>query len=606
MSAGTIKVTNGSAAVTGTSTTFQTDFKQGDIVYFEINGTPWNLIVASVESNTALTLVDKYSGPTAVSLPYERVKASMIGKISQLVAGKISLALGNSEVALNNFQQLLTQPGDVTITALNGQQFTGASWLKITKLANDADLTSFTALANTINAQYKQVDTWQGQVSANATAAAKSATDAAGYASQAAGSAQTAITKAQEAAASASAGKASETNAKTSELNAAQYDSSRAIVNRGVIPDSESINYYGAARRGVWLKSTQNGVTLANGYPVTDGVGILEVFDGGWNGVTQRYTSFTADGANNKAVAREYVRCLTGAWNGSGPWGPWMRNNYANGNNEWEHDGKIRAYGNNSGSASCFEWQATDRATTINATMATDGAALNWNYSGKMAAMNFNNLQLLNVGFLKLTGTIESQSIWGWGNVTARSSGQSSQQGTYNNTPSVKAMFWGRGGYGDPNGAYVGLYFQEYVGSYHQAILNLNGFDRDRNWMFRADGNIYTPLGTVAVNGSDVRLKDDIVPAAAGAGARIDLLGAVEYTEKDTGRRRRGFISQQADTVDPVYTSMGGENVDEGGNKYEILNIDDRAIMADLVATLQEARATIRNLESRLAALEGK
>ncbi|UQJ94924.1 L-shaped tail fiber protein [Klebsiella phage CPRSA] len=39
--------------------------------------------------------------------------------------------------------------------------------------------------------------------------------------------------------------------------------------------------------------------------------------------------------------------------------------------------------------------------------------------------------------------------------------------GAYLNTAGLTSRF--------SNGAYVSLYFQEYVGSYHQAILNVNG-----------------------------------------------------------------------------------------------------------------------------------
>lgn len=601
MSAGTIRVTNGSAAVTGTGTTFTTELKQGDVVYTVINGTPYNLIVGQVTSDTALTLVDKHTGPTGTALAWSALAASMQQRITQLVAAKLSLALQQSTDSLNNLQMLLTQTGDVTITALNGQQFTGASWQKITKLVNDADLPRFTALANAMNQQASQVNTWY---TASQTAA-QTATDkaAAALASQQAAkqSETNAGARAQEAAASAVASKSSQDAAKVSELNAAQYDSTRSVVNRGPIGDSDNINTFGASKRGTWLKTVRTGSTVANGFPTESAVGVLEVFDGGFNGLTQRWLAFSGDGSDSLPRSRTYVRCLAGAWDGSGPWGPWMRSTFETNRNVFESDSKIRMVNQPNGVLSAMEWVTQDRNHVANISMNEDGSRLTYNYSGNMKRINYNGLMLENVGELN------SQAFFAWQTISARTIPPANVGvGTFLSTPTVRAMFWGRGGNSDPNGAYFGYYHQEYVGNYARGVMVLDGYGKSYNWFFNNDGSFSGPGGVIQGAASDVRLKDEIKPSTPGAGDRIDSLGTVEYIEIASGKKRRGFISQQAAEIDPLYVDYGGENVDVNGDKFEILNVMDRSLMADLVDALQQARADIRALKEKVAVLEAK
>lgn len=160
--------------------------------------------------------------------------------------------------------------------------------------------------------------------------------------------------------------------------------------------------------------------------------------------------------------------------------------------------------------------------------------------------------------------------------------------GQYINTNAIRSKLMGRGGNFEPDGAYCALYFQEEVGNTHRVILNLNGFDRDTNWQFSADGKIHTPYGEVQTAGSDIRIKSEVDPAPEGSGERIDGIGLVEYTEIGTGRRRRGWIAQQVYTVDPMYAYLSGD----------LMNTDDRAMLADLIAAVQELRQRVAELEA--------
>lgn len=88
---------------------------------------------------------------------------------------------------------------------------------------------------------------------------------------------------------------------------------------RGGIPASSNLNNFGptSAYTGVWGQSSVSvtAADLANGYPAAER-GVLEVFAGGRNNGTQRYTT---DGG------RFFIRWLAAAWNATSPqWSDWV------------------------------------------------------------------------------------------------------------------------------------------------------------------------------------------------------------------------------------------------------------------------------------------
>jgi hypothetical protein len=64
---------------------------------------------------------------------------------------------------------------------------------------------------------------------------------------------------------------------------------------------------------------------------------------------------------------------------------------------------------------------------------------------------------------------------------------------------------------------------------------------------------------------------------------------------KGESRRRRGFIAQQTDTVDSIYTFTGIEQ-EIDGEKFKVMNVDYVAIIADLVLTVQELRKQVDSI----------
>lgn len=90
----------------------------------------------------------------------------------------------------------------------------------------------------------------------------------------------------------------------------------KGLILRGEMPTTANIDNYGPndTYTGIWGKNSSVGATIANGFPEENAVGMLEVFPYNQYQGMQRYT---VRGGN------EYIRNLTGSWNGSGPWSEW-------------------------------------------------------------------------------------------------------------------------------------------------------------------------------------------------------------------------------------------------------------------------------------------
>lgn len=233
MSAGTIKLTNGSNAVVGTSTTFTSDLKSGDVITATVGGIFFTLFVDAVTSSTALTLTDPFTGPTTSGLAWVAVPQLTLNRITAALAAQTAESVRRVLQENANWQAFYTGTGDITVTLPDGtpagRPVTGPSWTKIAGLTNSA------------------------------------------------------------------------------------------LQWRGGIPASSNLNNFGptSAYTGAWGQSSVSvtAADLANGYPAAER-GVLEVFAGGRNNCTQRYTT---DGG------RLFVRWLAAAWNAASPsWSDWI------------------------------------------------------------------------------------------------------------------------------------------------------------------------------------------------------------------------------------------------------------------------------------------
>lgn len=201
-------------------------------------------------------------------------------------------------------------------------------------------------------------------------------------------------------------------------------------------------------------------------------------------------------------------------------------------------------------------------------------------------------------GELTLEGAFMcKRHLYAWGSVMARNIAPDSPAiGQLITGAPLQSMIQGRGAYTDSRGAVANYYVEEVVGSEHRIVAYLDGFGRSDAWLFRVGGTISTPKGDVLTTGSDVRLKTDFTQAPENACERIERLGVCQYRMKGESRVRRGFIAQQADTVDKVYTYQDVEQ-EIDGERIKVMNVDYVAIIADLVASVQELRKELRELK---------
>ncbi|MBZ6366180.1 MULTISPECIES: tail fiber domain-containing protein [Enterobacter] len=128
MSAGTINLTNGSAVVGGTGTSFTSDLAAGDFIVSTVGGVPYTLPVKSVESNTQLTLVSIFTGPTQSGAAWSAVPRVALNMVTAALVAQSAEALRGLNYDKQNWQQVFSAAGNITVKLPDGTTFTGPSW----------------------------------------------------------------------------------------------------------------------------------------------------------------------------------------------------------------------------------------------------------------------------------------------------------------------------------------------------------------------------------------------------------------------------------------------------------------------------------------------
>ena len=143
MSAGTITLTNNSAAVSGTGTAFTTDLKAGDFIVSVVGGVTYTLPVKTVNSATGVTLLKNYDGPTQAGAAWSAVPRDTMNAITAQLAAEAAQALRGLNYDKQNWQQLFSGTGNITVRLPDGSAFTGPAWGGITtQLSKKADKSS--------------------------------------------------------------------------------------------------------------------------------------------------------------------------------------------------------------------------------------------------------------------------------------------------------------------------------------------------------------------------------------------------------------------------------------------------------------------------------
>lgn len=143
MSAGTITLTNGSAIVGGSGTSFAAELAGGDFIVSSVGGVPYTLPVKSVESNTQLTLVSNFTGPTQSGAAWSAVPRVALNMVTAALVAQSAEALRGLNYDKQNWQSIFSGSGTVTVKLPDGNQWSGPAWNSITtELSKKADKSS--------------------------------------------------------------------------------------------------------------------------------------------------------------------------------------------------------------------------------------------------------------------------------------------------------------------------------------------------------------------------------------------------------------------------------------------------------------------------------
>lgn len=157
MPAGTLTLTNNSAVVKGTGTAFNTELKAGDFIVSVVGGVTYTLPVKTVDSATQVTLIKAYDGPTQAGSAWYAVPRDAMNAITAQLAAETAKALRGLNLDKNNWQQVFSGTGNITVTLPDGSTFTGPAWNSFTAaLENKAakgvnnDITQLKSLSTAI------------------------------------------------------------------------------------------------------------------------------------------------------------------------------------------------------------------------------------------------------------------------------------------------------------------------------------------------------------------------------------------------------------------------------------------------------------------------
>lgn len=149
MPAGTLTITNNSALVKGTGTAFNVELKAGDFIVSVVGGVTYTLPVKTIDNATQVTLVKAYDGPTQAGAAWYAVPRDAMNTITAQLAAETAKALRGLNLDKDNWQQVFSGTGNITVTLPDGSTYTGPAWNSFTAALNlKADKTEVDKKAN--------------------------------------------------------------------------------------------------------------------------------------------------------------------------------------------------------------------------------------------------------------------------------------------------------------------------------------------------------------------------------------------------------------------------------------------------------------------------
>ncbi|ENY0911949.1 tail fiber domain-containing protein [Serratia marcescens] len=149
MPTGTLTLTNNSTVVKGTGTAFNTELKPGDFIVSVVGGVTYTLPVKTVDSATQATLIKAYDGPTQAGAAWYAVPRDAMNTITAQLTAETAKALRGLNLDKNNWQQVFSGTGNITVMLPDGSTYTGPAWNSFTAALNlKADKTEVDKKAN--------------------------------------------------------------------------------------------------------------------------------------------------------------------------------------------------------------------------------------------------------------------------------------------------------------------------------------------------------------------------------------------------------------------------------------------------------------------------
>ncbi|MGO2368760.1 MAG: tail fiber domain-containing protein [Serratia sp. (in: enterobacteria)] len=137
MPAGTLILTNNSAVVKGAGTAFITELKAGDFIVSVVGGVTYTLPVKTMDSATQVTLIKDYDGPTQAGAAWYAVPRDAMNAITAQLAAETAKALRGLNHDKENWQQVFSGTGNITVNLPDGSTYTGPAWNNFTSLLNN-------------------------------------------------------------------------------------------------------------------------------------------------------------------------------------------------------------------------------------------------------------------------------------------------------------------------------------------------------------------------------------------------------------------------------------------------------------------------------------
>lgn len=605
MAAGTLSVTNNSKAVVGVGTTF-TAFKAGDFLTLVVGQVPYTVAIASVESDTALTLVLPFDGPTATGLAWDGVKRDTMSLATMGVTVQAQKALRLMIADENNWRAIFGDEEEITITLPNGQVMQGMSWGYLSQLLKEVDPVEMRNL--------------QQQAAASEAAAQGFRNEAEGFKTETAG-----IRDATNQIKADTAGIRDATNTiktQTDQIKAdtqAIKDQTNQIkTDTGAIRDEAN-----AAKAEAQAASTaaQGFRDQAKEWAQSVNPDNLLTKSGNLAGLADKSASWAnLMPSGPLRVGADPVDPLDSAtkgwvWRGLDDVGIWgLRNNYASdpANGAEVYGGRFDSSVTVAGAEkyrTSIQLQgrnnvdAWTRLATVNVLDPVNSPSWDFKYDGRLIfykALRPSSISASPVNtYATLPNTwMDSQYA---GHVGFIGGGAGTAGGGWRNFISFGALIHPVAGSSHPH-AMISQVFD-----YDLATGLQPNADIVRNTTFNAEsyditfGNNAGSVGYIFAKSpvSDRALKHDI--ARIDTQVAFDNVMAMEYSsfvynydKKETVRR--GFIAQQLEEIDPQYVR---KYADATGKEF--LALDENVLLLDLVATVQHLAAKVEALESKLA-----